>query len=130
MRLPSNQYGVHSNHGLISLKMATEAKYGPRYTNMPVLTPNSLIIHELVNMTISRHWWLTLVAHFEPPLIKISKLSHHSISRYQAMCVHTCTPKWRDWRDWRDWRAKWRANTSLRYHMHTYVLNTNMILYN
>ena len=73
MSLPSNQYGVHSNHGPTRLKMFTEAKYGPRYTNTPVLTPNSLIIHELVNMTISRHWWLTLVAHFEPPLEKFPK---------------------------------------------------------
>ena len=55
MNLPSNQYGVHSNHGPINLKMVTEAKYGPRNTNMLVLTPNSLIIHELINMTISRH---------------------------------------------------------------------------
>ena len=106
MSLPSNQYGVHSNHGSISLKMVTEAKYGPRYTNMPVLTPNSLIIHELVNMIRSRYWWLTLVAHFEPPLIRISKLSHHTISRYQA----TCTPKWRAWRA----KSKWRAKREIR----------------
>ena len=84
MSLPSNQYGAHSNHGLIRLKMATEAKYGPRYTNMLIVTPNSLIIHELVNIIISRHWCLTFVPHFESPLIKISKLSHHPISRYQA----------------------------------------------
>ena len=44
--------------------MDTETKYGPRDTD---------IVLALIDMSRLRHWCLTLVAHFEPPLTRVSK---------------------------------------------------------
>ena len=46
MRLPSNQDGVHSNHGQISFKIGTETKYGTRNTNM-VLERRNVVENEV-----------------------------------------------------------------------------------
>ena len=46
MRLPSNQDGVHSNHGPIKLKIGTETKYGTRNTNK-VLDNRNVVENEV-----------------------------------------------------------------------------------
>ena len=35
--IPSNQHGVHSNHGWIRLKMGIETKYKPRNVDMVLI---------------------------------------------------------------------------------------------